>query len=192
MKHASIALVCAALAAQSLLASPAAAEAGGDLRQFEYWLQHKLNHANIKHISDPEHPGLLYAGRVGGFETIIRVYTDSAGRISHQKIEVELPSERRDEIALSIIARFFAEFTGLDRNEETLWRLVQGMRAGIYRTGRKDASVTFKGAKLSLHLDTQPNHDLINPERGTWGTLFWRGEAKRLPPKKKTGNERVR
>lgn len=183
-------LVAAAAAAQiGVPALPATAEAGGQLPAFEYWMNHKMPHGNIKRISDPEHPGILYAGRVGGYETIVRVFTEG-GRITRQKIEVELPSDRRDEIALSIIARFFREFTGPKRNEEELWRLVQGMRAHIYRTGRKEASTDFGSAKLSLHLDTQPNHDLINPERGTWGTLFWRGEARRLPPRKKGPRER--
>lgn len=182
-------MLCAALlaASASWLSSPGFAEVGGDLRQFEHWMNHGLPHASFKRISDPGHPGTLYAGRVGGFETIVRIYTDSAGRIAHQKVEVELPSERRDEIALSIIARFFREFTGITRNEEELWRLVQGMRAAIYRSGRKEVSTDFRGAKLSLHLDTQPNHDLINPERSSWGTLFWRGEARRLPSRKKKG-----
>ena len=144
-------LLCAATVAQlGFMAAPGSAEVGGQLQSFEFWMNHKLPHANIKRISDPDHPGALYAGRVGGFETIIRVLLDN-GRIAAQKIEVELPSDRRDEIALSIIARFFREFTGMKRNEEDLWRLVQGMRATIYRSGRKEVSTEFFGAKLSLH-----------------------------------------
>lgn len=189
MKKAVVFLLVAATAVLFRAPLPAAAEVGGQIPAFEYWMNHKMPHGNIKRISDPDHPGTLFAGRVGGYETIVRVYSEG-GRITWQKIEVELPSERRDEIALSIIARFFREFTGLKRNEEELWRLVQGMRASIYRTGRKEASTDFAGAKLSLHLDTQPNHDLINPERGTWGTLFWRGEARRLPPRRKSPRER--
>jgi hypothetical protein len=165
-------------------ADPALAAAAPELERFEKWLNTGLPHANFKRVEDPERPGLLYAGRVGEFGTIVRVFV-SNGKIVRQKIEVELPSERRDEIALSIIARFFRDFTGMRRNEEELWRQVQGMRSRIYRSGRKEASVDFLGARLSLYLDTQPNYDLIDPERKNWGTLFWRGEAKRLPPRKK-------
>ncbi len=165
-------------------ALPAAALAGGDLRGFEKWLEKGQPHGSFKRISDPGNPGTLYGGRVGSYETIIRVFT-VGGRIDREKIEVELPADRRDEIALSIIARFFREFTGMKRNEEELWRVVQGMRGSIYRSGQKRAGADFLGAHLSLHLDTQPNHDLINPERTTWGTLFWRGEARKLPPRKK-------
>ncbi|MBM3267853.1 MAG: hypothetical protein FJZ01_09415 [Candidatus Sericytochromatia bacterium] len=175
----------AALAAwATLLAAPAPAEMNGTLAGFEKWLEHGQPHGSFKQISDPGHAGVLYGGRVGNYETIVRVFTEN-GRIVSQKIEVELPSDKRDEIALSIIARFFREFTGIKRNEEELWRMVQGMRAIIYRTGRKEIGVDFRGARLSLQLDTQPNHDLVNPERTTWGTLFWRGQARKLPPRRK-------
>lgn len=158
----------------------AVAAMGGALRRFESWLP-TIPYSSFKRLRDAAIPGVLFAGRIGGYDTIVRVWV-SGGVIVAEKVEVELPADRSDEIAISIIARFFREFTAQRSHDELLWRTLQNMKGTILRSGRRETSTLFQGAELSLHLDTQPNRELLNPERRSWGTLFWLGVAKRVLP----------
>ncbi len=160
---------------------PADARMGGTLPEFERYLR-SLQGANFKRVPDESHPGTLYAGRLSEFSTIIRVHTDH-GKIVRQRIEVALPSDKRDDYALVIISRFLGEFAGQPGDIRGIMDQARAMRGGIIGTGRRAMSTTYRGATITLSLDSSPNEIHPHPTRGSWGLLFWSAEAEQISRK---------
>ncbi|MBI6546449.1 MAG: hypothetical protein HY692_06620 [Cyanobacteria bacterium NC_groundwater_1444_Ag_S-0.65um_54_12] len=162
-----------------VLTDTAHARMGGSRYALERWME-RLPHANLKLVPDTEHAGLLYAGRIGSLQTILRVYLQDE-LIEREQLEVELPAAWRDEFALAIMVKFFQEFVGYKKGEQEIWRIVRAMRNNIIRTGRAESHIEYLGAAFSLQLRSPVNDSSINLEEPLWGTLFWQGEATRLP-----------
>ena len=160
---------------------PADAKMGGTLAEFERYLR-SLPGSNFKRVPDESNPGTLYAGRLSEFSTIIRVHTEG-GKIVRQRIEVALPSDKRDDYALVIISRFLSEFSGHPGDIRGLMDQARAMRGGIIGSGRRSMSTTYRGAAITLSLDSSPNEIHPHPTRGSWGLLFWSAEAERIARK---------
>ena len=167
-------------------AAPAEARMGGSLAEFERHLR-GIKGGNFKQVPDEAHPGTLYAGRMAGFSTILRVHTED-GKIVRQRIEVALPSDQRDDYALAILSRFLEEFIGIPGESRALMDQARAMRGGIIGSGRRAMSSTYRGASITLTLDSAPNELHPYPTRGPWGLLFWSAEAERLAPRKPRRN----
>lgn len=163
---------------------PADARMGGSIADFERYLR-TLPGSNFKRVPDTENPGLLYAGRLAEFSTILRVYPED-GKIVRQRIEVALPVDKRDDYALVIISRFLGEFTGHPGEIRALMDQARAMRGSIIGTGRRSVVTTYRGATVTLTLDSSPNEIHPHPTRGTWGLLFWKAEAERVVRKPKS------
>lgn len=171
------------LAAIVAFGQPPAADAkmNGTLDEFERYLR-TLPGANFKRVPDENHPGILYAGRLSEFSTIVRVHTED-GRIVRQRVEVALPTEKRDDFALVILSRFVAEFSGHPGEIRGIMDQMRSLRGGILNSGMRSMSATYRGAKLTLTLDSSPNEIHPHPNKGTWGLLFWSAETERITRK---------
>lgn len=159
-------------------ALPADARMGGTVAEFERYLR-TLPGSNFKRVPDESHPGLLYAGRLAQFSTIVRVHTEQ-GKIERQRIEVALPADQKDDYALVILSRFLGEFAGHPGEIRALMDQARAMRGSILGSGRRSMTTTYRGAKITLSLDSSPNEVHPHPTRGTWGLLFWSAEAERI------------
>jgi hypothetical protein len=163
------------------MTQPADARMGGTIPEFERYLR-SLPGSNFKRVPESANPGILYAGRLAEFSTILRVHTEG-GKIVRQRIEVALPADKRDDYALVIISRFLGEFAGHPDEFRAVMEQARAMRGSIMGTGRRSMSTTYRGATLTLTLDSSPNEVHPHPTRGSWGLLFWSAEAERIPPK---------
>lgn len=157
---------------------PVEARMGGSVKDFERYLR-TLPGSNFKRVPDETHPGILYAGRLAEFSTLVRVY-ESNGTITRQRIEVALPVDKRDDYALVIISRFLGEFTGYPGEIRALMDQARAMRGNIIGSGSREMTTTYRGARVTLALDSSPNEIHPHPSRGTWGLLFWKAEAERI------------
>lgn len=160
---------------------PAEARMGGTLAEFERYLRTQPG-SNFKRVPDSTHPGTLYAGRLSEFSTIIRVHTEG-GKIVRERIEVALPADKRDDYALVIISRFLSEFAGQPGEIRALMDQARAMRGSIIGTGRRSMTTSYRGASITLSLDSSPNEIHPHPTRGSWGLLFWSAEAERMARK---------
>lgn len=158
------------------LAVPAHAALGGTQAEFERFLK-RFPKGNFKRIPDAEHPGTLYAGRLGGFSTIVRLHTDKQGRIVREKIEVALPLDSKDDYALAILSRFIGEFIGKPEHLLGLMDASKSLKHAIMTTGKRHQTMTYHGAEITLSLDSSP--DEFHPTKGAWGLLFWKADAAR-------------
>lgn len=163
-------------------APPADARMGGSLADFERYLR-TLPGSNFKRVPNESHPGILYAGRVSEFSTILRVHTED-GAITAQRIEVALPVDKRDDYALAIISRFLGEFVGQPGEVRGLMDQARALRGSILGSGRRSMGMTYRGASITLSLDSSPNEIHPHPTQGSWGLLFWSAEAKALAPRR--------
>lgn len=159
-------------------ALPADARMGGTIPEFERYLK-TLPGSNFKRVPESTQPGLLYAGRLAEFSTIIRVHTDG-GKIVRQRIEVALPAEKRDDYALVILSRFLSEFAGHPGEIQGVMDQARAMRGNIIGSGRKSMTTAYRGTSITLSLDSSPNEIHPHPTRGSWGLLFWSAEAERI------------
>ncbi|MNK80818.1 hypothetical protein D3C87_1005480 [compost metagenome] len=159
-------------------ALPAQARMGGTIPEFERYLR-TLPGSNFKRVPDSSGPGLLYAGRLAEFSTILRVHTDG-GKIVRQRIEVALPAEKRDDYALVIISRFLSEFAGHPGEIQGVMDQARAMRGNIVGSGRRAMTTSYRGTSITLSLDSSPNEIHPHPTRGSWGLLFWSAEAERI------------
>ena len=160
------------------LALPADARMGGSVADFERYLK-TLPGSNFKRVPDSSLPGLLYAGRLAEFSTIVRVHTDG-GKIVRQRIEVALPAEKRDDYALVILSRFISEFAGHPGEIQGVMDQARAMRGNIIGSGRRSMTTAYRGVSITLTLDSSPNEIHPHPTRGSWGLLFWSAEAERI------------
>lgn len=157
-------------------AAPALAAARQPFSSLERWVAHQRLISGFHRVPGDGGGGELYACRYGGYETIVRVYL-VRDRITAEHIEVELPSDRPDAVALGIISHFFYEFLGERTSVRTLWDLANNLRLELARSGLKQVSGRYRGYELGLHLDTSPDNSYMSEEQQTWGTLFWRGDV---------------
>ncbi len=157
-------------------AGPARAQGGEPFSTLRHWIGTQRLAAGFHLVPSGGQGGKLYACRFGGYETIVRVYLVDE-RIVQEQIEVELPADRQDAVALGIISRFFYEFYGGRVPLKVLWDEVNTMRTTLARTGLREVSGDYLGFDLGLRLDTSPDNSYMSVEQQTWGTLFWRGDA---------------
>jgi hypothetical protein len=157
---------------------PAEARMGGTLAEFERYLR-TLPGSNFKRVPDSTQPGTLYAGRLSEFSTILRVHAED-GKIVRERIEVALPADKRDDYALVIISRFLGEFAGHPGEIRALMDQARAMRGNIIGSGRRSMTTSYRGANITLSLDSSPNEIHPHPTRGSWGLLFWSAEAERM------------
>lgn len=178
MRHRAVTMLMIAALLGAVAAPAAEARMGGSVPEFERYLK-SIKGGNFKRVPDESHPGLLYAGRVGGFSTILRVHAED-GKIVRQRIEVALAADQRDDYALAILSRFLGEFTGRPDELRSLNDQLRAMRGGIVGSGRRSMSSTYRGASITLSLGASPNESHSHSTRGSWGLLFWSAEAERL------------
>ena len=157
-------------------AGPALAQAGEPFSTLRHWVDTQPLAAGFHFVPSGGQGGQLYACRFGGYETIVRVFLVE-DRIVKEQVEVELPADRQDAVALGIISRFFYEFYGGRVPLKVLWDEVNNMRTSLARTGLREVSGNYLGFELGLRLDTSPDNSYMSVEQQTWGTLFWRGDA---------------
>ncbi|MBU6430014.1 MAG: hypothetical protein KGR26_13450, partial [Cyanobacteria bacterium REEB65] len=160
---------------------PAAAAAGQPIRSLLTWADHQRLVSGLHPVpGEATRTSTLYACRFGGYETIVRVYV-AGGRIVKEQIQVQLPPDRPDAVALGIINSFFAEFYGRPDAVRELWPITTALGGSLSRSGLKQESGEYLGIALSLHLDTSGGNTMRGPDRDRWGTLVWTGQAT-LPP----------
>ncbi len=167
---------CVAITALVAQAGPARAEGGEPFSTLRRWIATQRLAAGFHLVPSGGEGGQLYACRFGGYETIIRVFLVD-DRIVKEQVEVELPADRPDAVAMGIISRFFYEFYGGRVPLKVLWDEVNTMRTTLAQIGLREVSGDYLGFDLGLRLDTSPDNSYMSVEQQTWGTLFWRGDA---------------
>lgn len=154
---------------------------GGDRASFERFLHH-IPHATWKVVPDSAAPGFLYAGRIGSIATIVRIlFAD--GKISGQKVEVALPTDRDDDLALAILTRFMSEFVRHPEELRPVMATMRAMRKTIMASGKRSAEMPYRSANYTLALDSSAAE--FNPKtiEVPWGVLYWKAEAHPIPRK---------
>jgi hypothetical protein len=73
-----------------------------------------------------------------------------------------------------------AEFTGHPGEIRSLMDQARAMRGSIIGTGRRSMTTSYRGASITLGLDSSPNEIHPHPTRGAWGLLFWSADAERI------------
>lgn len=168
-------LLVGTLSVALLAPMPAWAVMGGERSAFEHYL-YRVPRAHWQVVPDSTDGGSLYAGRIGSFSTIVHVFYDR-GRISRQKVEVALPTETRDDVALSILARFLSEFVGHPEEGRAAVGMLRAMRRTLLASGRRSTQMPYRRALYTLTLDSSATEFSAKTIDVPWGVLYWRGEA---------------
>lgn len=177
-------LLLSSLILATLLApAPVHAAYGGDRAAFERFL-YRVPKSQWKIVPDSADEGVLYAGRVGTFATIVRVYYEN-GRIVRQKVEVALPTESNDEFALAILTRFMSEFVRHPDELKPVMNAMRAMRRTLMGSGRRITTLPYRDALLTLSLDSSTNEFNTKTIEVPWGMLYWKVEAVPSRPAKK-------
>lgn len=158
-----------------LFVQPAQAAVGEDPATFERFL-YKVPHSKWRKLPDAESGGLLYAGRVGSFDTLVHVFLKD-GRITSERVEVAMPTDRNDELALAIQTRFLSEFVHHPRELQSVMNLMRGMRRTILGSGQQTAKLPYRKAMFSLALSSSPSEFSAKTIEVPWGMLYWTAEA---------------
>lgn len=158
-----------------LCASPAHAAVGETPANFERFIA-RIPHSKWRKLPDAESGGLLYAGRVGSFDTLVHVFLKD-GRISSERIEVAMPTERSDELALAIQTRFLSEFAHHPRELQPVMTIMRGMRRTLLGSGQQRTEMPYRRALFSLALSSSPSEFNSKNSDVPWGTLYWTAEA---------------
>ncbi len=176
-------LLSSLLMAALLAPTPAHAAYGGDRASFERFL-YRIPKSKWKIVPDSADAGVLYAGRVGSFATIVRVYYEN-GRIVRQKVEVALPTESNDEFALAILTRFTSEFVRHPNELKPVMNTMRAMRRSLMGSGRRVTTLPYRDANVTLSLDSSTNEFNSKTIEVPWGMLYWKAETAPSRPAKK-------
>ena len=156
---------------------------------FEHFL-YRVPHSSWQRLPDAEFGGLLYEGTVGSFDTIVHVFLKN-GRVNFERVEVALPNNRNDDLALAIITRFLCEYVGHPQELQSVMSTMRALHTTLLGSGRRSARMPYRKATFQLSLSTAPSE--FNPDmiEEPWGMLYWKAEASpSVHPKRKSDASR--
>lgn len=168
------------LGLMALAAGAAEARMGGELAAFEQFME-SVPGSEWKTVPDEKEEGALFAGRIKGLATILRVYQGPTGAITRQKVEVALPVATRDDFALAIITRFAAEFAGRPQELRGVMDSMRAMRKTIMNSGRRTVRMGYRKMLMTLSLDSSTTEFSAKTIEVPWGMLYWKAELEPLP-----------